>query len=283
MVLCDFNMITILNLISYLNHNPNDKLSIDLVRYVTLNSIRSYNKQFRDKYGDLILCCDSATYWRRDIFPYYKSGRKKSREKSSVDWKFIFDNLDTLRSEFKNNLRYKVIMVDGAEADDLIAVLTKKFYQQEPILILSSDKDFVQLQKYPNVKQFNPLYKRFISVADPIAFTKEHIIRGDSGDGIPNFLSADDVFVVGERQKSINTNKLTEWMTLPESVFCTTDTMLRGFKRNQQLIDFDFIPEELSNRILTEFIETKPVSRVAMMRYFMEKKLETLVASLDEF
>jgi len=253
------------------------------MRHITLNSIRSFNKQFRTKYGELVLCCDSNSYWRRDYFPYYKAGRKKSREKSKIDWKFIFDTLDVLRSEFKEKLTYKMVTVEGAEADDVIAVLAKSFYKQEPILILSSDKDFVQLQKYPNIKQYNPLFKRFVSVADPTAFTKEHIIRGDSGDGIPNFLSADDVFVKGERQKSINTNKLIEWMEQDPSVFCVTDVMQSGYDRNRTLIDFDQIPLEIQKRILQEFKTPKSVSKVDLLSYFMETRLDQLAAVINEF
>lgn len=284
MVLCDFNMVVILSLMSRLNRNSNPpQITIDLIRSTALDTIRSYNKQFRDKYGNLVLCCDSLVYWRREYFPYYKAGRKKGRSKSNLDWKYIFDSIDALRAEFRTSLPYKLVEVNGAEADDVIATLVKEYHKQEPILIISSDKDFVQLQKYQNVKQYNPMFRRFVSVADPKAFIKEHIIRGDSGDGIPNFLSSDDVFVRGERQKSINTSKLVEWMEQDPSQFCVNDTMLRGYKRNETLIDFDCIPSELSKQIITEFKETKPVSRMKTMEYFMDHNLETLAMQLNEF
>lgn len=282
MILCDFNMVAILNVTSHIKFNPDDELNLDLIRNIVLNTLRSLNRQFRDKYGALVLCCDSRSYWRKDVFPYYKQGRKKSRAKSPLDWKTIFDSLDQVRAEFAANMPYAVVEVAGAEADDIIATLTKRFSATEDILILSSDKDFVQLQKYPNVKQYNPLFKRFVSVTDPEAFTKEHILRGDYNDGIPNFLSSDNVFAIGERQKSINTVKLNEWMKQEPSEFCTTH-MLRGYHRNRTLIDFDCIPEAIETSINTTYDGSKKKTKMSMMNYFMDKDLSEFMLVMDQF
>jgi hypothetical protein len=194
-------------------------------------------RQFKTKYGEIVVACDSKRYWRRDVFPFYKAHRKKDREKSEFDWHLIFETIHKIRDELKENFPYKVIDVEGAEADDVIAVLAGRMAPHEEILILSSDKDFVQLQKYPNVTQYSPILKRFVKTDDPLGYIKEHIIRGDKGDGIPNFLSPDNTFVAGERQKVINSKKLQEWIVSEPAVFCTTDQMLRGYKRNQMLVD----------------------------------------------
>ena len=267
----------------HINSDPRAKIDEGLIRHIVLNSLRSYTKQFKSKYGNMVICCDSKKYWRRDVFPFYKSNRKKDRDKSDLDWNLIFETLNKIRDELKQNLPYRVIEVEGAEADDIIAVLAGRMSPHEDILILSSDKDFLQLQKYDSVQQYSPILKRFLRTEDPQLFIKEHILKGDRGDGIPNFLSADNTFVTGERQKSINKNKMLEWLKLDPSQFCTTETMRRGYSRNKMLVDLDCVPDELKTRIVESYENTKPSTRMNMLNYLMQNKLKALVEVADEF
>jgi len=283
MILIDLNQVLISNLMQQIGSNPNVKLEESLIRHMVLNSLRSYARQFKSKYGDIVVACDSKKYWRRDVFPFYKAHRKTDREKSAFDWHLIFETLNKIREELKENFPYRVLEVEGAEADDIIAVLTARMSPNEDILILSSDKDFVQLQKYPNVYQYSPILKRFIKTENPAEFIKEHIIRGDRGDGIPNFLSPDNTFVLGERQKVINKKKLSEWIGSNPEDFCTTDIMLRGYKRNQMLVDLDYIPENIKEQIVERYSATKPANRQKMLNYFIENRLRNLIDVLDEF
>jgi len=263
--------------------NPKIKLDESLIRHMVLNSLRSYAKQFKSKYGDIIVACDSKKYWRREIFPFYKAHRKSDREKSSFDWGLIFETLNKIRDELKDNFPYRVLEVEGAEADDIIAVLSARLSPNEDILILSSDKDFVQLQKYANVSQYSPILKRFVKTESPHEYIKEHIIRGDRGDGIPNFLSPDNTFVVGERQKVINKKKLVEWINSDPEKFCVTDNMLRGYKRNQMLVDLDFVPESLKQQIVVAYDTMKPANKQKMLNYFIQNRLKNLIEVIDEF
>jgi len=283
MILIDLNQVLISNLMQQINSNPKMKLDEPLIRHMVLNSLRSYAKQFKSKYGDIVVACDSKKYWRRDIFPFYKAHRKSDREKSEFDWHLIFQTLNKIRDELKENFPYKVIEVEGAEADDVIGVLTARLAAHEEILILSSDKDFVQLQKYSGVVQYSPILKRFVKTEDPLEYIKEHIIRGDRGDGIPNFLSPDNTFVAGERQKVISTKKLQEWINSTAEEFCTTDMMLRGYKRNQMLVDLDYIPETLKEQIVRAYDVPKSGSRQKMLNYFIDNRLKNLIECIDEF
>ena len=282
-ILIDLNQVLISNLMQQIGSNPKAHLDEGLIRHMVLNSLRSYAKQFKQKYGNIIICCDSKKYWRRDVFPFYKSNRKKDRDKSGFDWSLIFDTLNKVRDELKENFPYKVIDVEGAEADDVIAVLAARFSPTEEVLILSSDKDFVQLQKYPNVTQYSPILKRFIKSDDPLLYIKEHIIKGDRGDGIPNFLSADNVFAVGERQKVINKKKLEEWIRKTPEEICVNETMLRGYKRNQMLVDLDFVPENIKSQIVEVYENTKANTRQKMFNYFIQNRLTSLMEVIDEF
>jgi hypothetical protein len=283
-MLIDLNQVLISNLMQHLKFvSKTHEMNEDLIRHMCINTIRASVRQFKSKYPNIVLCCDNRKYWRKDYFPFYKSQRKQDREASGLDWGLIFDTLNKIRDELKISFPYKVLDVEGAEADDIIAVLTARFAPSNDILILSSDKDFGQLQKYPNVSQYSPILKRFIKIDDPKTFTREHIIKGDRGDGIPNFLSADNTFVLGERQKVINSKKLNEWMQKDVTEFCTTDIMLRGYKRNQTLVDFDYIPSEVQERIVEAFDNTNPASKQVMLNYFIEKGLKVMIESIGDF
>ena len=284
MILVDLNQVLISNLMQQIGGNPKIKLDEDLIRHMVLNSLRSYIKQFKGKYGEIVICCDSKRYWRREYFPFYKANRKKDRDKSAHDWGLIFETLNKIRDELKEYFPYKVIEVDGAEADDIIGVMTARRAPHEDVLILSSDKDFVQLQRYgKTVHQYSPITKNYSYAESPEHMMKEHILMGDRGDGIPNFLSADNVFALGERQKPINKKKLIDWLDRDPEDFCENDNMLRGYKRNQMLIDLTFTPENIKANIVDAYENTKPGNKQKMLNYFIEKRLKNLIEVMDEF
>jgi len=280
----DLNQVLISNLMQHLKQiSKSHEMNEDLIRHMSINTIRANVRQFKSKYPNVILCCDSKKYWRREFFPFYKSQRKHDREASGLDWHLIFDTLNKIRDEFKESFPYKVLDVEGAEADDIIAVLTARLSSSSNILILSSDKDFGQLQKYPNVTQYSPILKRFIKIDNPTTFIREHILKGDRGDGIPNFLSPDNTFAAGERQKVINSKRLQEWISQDAETFCTTDIMLRGYKRNQTLVDFDYIPGDIQASIVSAFENTKVATKEKMLNYFIDKGLKVMIESINDF
>jgi len=265
-----------------IGNHTNVKIEENLIRHMVLNTLRSNRVKFAAEYGEMVIACDATNYWRKQIFPYYKARRKEERDTSELDWNAIFEVLNRVRDEIRDNFPYKLIRVDHAEADDIIAVLVKENHYKEKILILSGDKDFSQLQRYPSVKQFNPVLKKFITCPNPDMFLKEHIIRGDSGDGIPNFLSADNVFVMGTRQTPVQSKKLTTWLLKEPEEFCT-ELMLRNYKRNQQLIDLEYVPEEIATEVIDQFNSQSNKDRSKLFNYFIQHKLKNLMESINEF
>ena len=282
MILVDFNQVAISNLMEQIGSS---KTAVDesLVRHMILNTIRTYVKKFKAEFGpNIIIACDNKKYWRREIFPYYKANRKKSRDSSGHDWNSIFDCLNKIRDELREHSPYKVIEVDTAEADDIIAVLSIKHSANEKVMILSSDKDFAQLQKYPNVEQYSPILKKFIKEPLPSAQLKQLVIRGDKSDGIPNILSKDDVFVEGVRQKPITEAKIINWMNQKPEEFCTEE-MLRNYNRNEILIDLTRIPENLKQNIIDTYESSKGRTRQEFMNYMVANRLKNLIEVIDEF
>lgn len=286
MILVDLNQVLISNLMM----QPDVLKSLDenLIRHMVINTLRSFNVKFSQTYGEMIICADDKKYWRKDMFPYYKASRKKAREESAFDWNAIFDILNRIRDELKQNLPYKVVQVDKTEADDIIATFCNKHgvllksASTEKILILSSDKDFMQLQKFVNVEQYSPMAKKFLRADDPEKFLKEHIIRGDRGDGIPNILSNDDTFVSDSRQKPVTEKKLNSWLEQDFESFCDS-TMLRNVKRNEMLIDLSKVPEEYQEKILSAYDTAPKNGRDKLMNYFIKNRMKQLIQHLQEF
>ena len=281
MILVDMNQVTISNLMIQMKDEP---LSEDLVRHMVLNSLRSYKTKFSKDFGELVLCYDDKHCWRKDYFPYYKQNRKKARSESSLDWNELFDILTKIQNELEENFPYKVLKINGAEADDIIAILSNKISSTpnlyEEILIISGDKDFIQLHQSDNVKQYSPTLKKFVVDENPEQYKFEHIIRGDKGDGVPNVLSQDTVFVEDLRQRPITIKKLIEWKEngIPEG------EIKRNYQRNKTLIDFDSIPNELGELIYNMWVDKITQNdKSKILPYFMKHRLKELTEKLGDF
>ena len=287
MILVDLNQVLLSGLMAQIASQKGVKLEEGLIRHMILNIIRTHLKTFRKEYGEVVLCSDNRKYWRKEFFPFYKAGRKKTREKSDLDWHMIFDMLSKFKQELRDNFPYKVVDVEGAEADDIIGTLVPRHIMHENILIISSDGDFLQLQMYNGrseftVKQYNPAQKKFIISENPIAELKEKIIRGDKGDGIPNVLSASDCFVRDIRQTTINKSKFDKLMEKDYGLW-EDETARIGYSRNQTLIDLRNIPGDIKEKIINTYEETKPASKGKILDYLIANKLKSLIDVIEEF
>ena len=281
MIIVDLNQVMISTLMMQIGNHKNIKLEEDLVRHMVLNSLRAHKVKFSAEYGEMVIACDDKNYWRKQVYPYYKANRKKEREASELDWNTLFESLNNIRQELKDYFPYKVIQVEHAEADDIIAVLVKEYNHLGKLLILSGDKDFGQLQKYPNVTQYSPVLKKYISCTNPDLFLKEHILKGDSSDGIPNFLSEDNVFVMGIRQSPVTSKRLAGWILQEPEQFCN-EAMLRNYKRNQRLIDLEFVPDDIKTQTLEQY-NTQIKDRSKLFNYFIQYQLKNLMEHINEF
>lgn len=288
MIILDLNQTMISNLMMQIGNHTNIQLEEGLLRHMVLNSIRLYRQKFVKEFGEIVIACDDKNYWRKQAYPYYKANRKKAREQSELDWTAIFESLNAIREELKEYFPYKVIQVESAEADDVIGTLCKQFGSEGPlavgekILILSGDKDFNQLQKYSNVQQYDPVRKKFLKADDPYKYLQEHIMKGDSGDGIPNMLSDDNCLVVGTRQKPLTQKKMADWLGKKPEEFCD-ERLLRNYKRNQQLVDLDYIPKHIHDGVLEQFNNQNNKDRSKLFNYFIKYKLKNLLESIGEF
>jgi hypothetical protein len=297
MILVDYSQVALAAILTFQRELKGTESEVkNLIRHVTLSTIKSYKKKYGKEYGEMVICCDGRKYWRKEYFEYYKGSRKKNRDASDLDWKLIFDTLTEMREDIAKHFPWRVIHVDRAEADDVIAIMAKWLQDNElvreglveetqKVLILSSDKDFKQLQLYPTVKQWSPMQKKYITASKQEIrdFMVEHIVKGDTGDGVPNILSKDDVFMVGERQKPMSAKRLAEFIENGEAA-CRNDEEKRNYARNQTLVDFQFIPDDVQKSIVDAYLSNKPNGdKMTVMNYLMEHRCRLLLEELEDF
>lgn len=295
MIIVDYSQTAISTLMAELRGRTDAEISAPLIRHMIVNALRSYKNKFGKEFGQLVIACDNKKYWRKQIFPYYKANRKKARDDSGFDWHAIFEALNQIKQELAEHFPYPVIEADTAEADDIIASLV--FYSQEndlvqegldmvpqPVLILSGDHDFTQLQRYKNVKQYSPIHKKWVKADSPAdEIVMEHILMGDKGDGVPNFLSADDVFVSGGRQKPIRKKDLETWKKQKVEDWNGTPHEM-NIKRNAQLVDLRYIPETIQECVINSYSSQKNVrDKSQLLNYFIAHKMKNLMEHITEF
>ena len=279
MILLDYNAIAIGNVAV-------QRLAADegLIRHMILNSIRMYRQKFHKEYGEMVIVADGMNNWRKEAFPQYKASRRKKRDESTIDWNEVFRIINLVREEIQENFPYKVMHEDGCEADDVIAQLaieTQEFGKHEPVMIVSADGDFKQLQVYKNVKQFSPLLKKFVVEKNPRTYLAEHILKGDTGDGVPNVLSDDNVFIDGRRQGILSAKKKAALLDDPRAL---GDEIYRNYQRNQQLIDLTNCPQSVKESIINNFEQQDPWgNRPKVFPYLVQKRCKLLIECVGEF
>jgi hypothetical protein len=285
MVLIDFNQVILASLFAGIGNHHNIDVDENLVRHMFLNSLRYNRKKFHEEFGELVICADGKNSWRREVYPYYKAARRKSREESELDWNELFRIINLIRDELKEYFPYKVLHLDHCEADDIIGAIVHEYGTElnigtEQFLILSGDKDYIQLHRYANVKQYDPVRKKWIQNSNPDKYLMEHILKGDVGDGVPNILSPDNCIAVGERQKPMTAKRLELYSKGTDEMDSIT---LTRFYRNKTMIDLSEIPEKYQTQILEEYAKEKDTNRSQLFNFFMQRKLKNLITDIQDF
>lgn len=283
MIILDYNAISLSNIIT-----QRVDIKEDFIRHMILNSIRMYRTKFKNEYGEIVIAADGANSWRRSYYPQYKAKRRTQRDDNFMDWGEAFRVLNLVREELKENFPYKVVHIEGCEADDVIGTLvenTMDFGNYENVMIVSSDKDFLQLQKYEHVKQYSPMKKRVITESNARHYLAEHILKGDTSDGIPNVLSDDNCFVDGTRQTPLKQKKIDEILRdLEDGELLYAASWYRNYCRNKKLIDLTETPKDLKEKIIYNYNDQDVWNNKGkVFPYLVEKECTLLLESVQEF
>jgi hypothetical protein len=284
MVIVDFNGLAIGSIMGQLSRG--EELSENLVKHIILNNLRVYrNKYPESKHGKMVIACDSYS-WRKDVFPEYKAARKANRATDKHDWPLIFDLIESTLDDLRENFPYAVIKIDSAEADDIIGALTvhKADFGGEDVVIISADKDFIQLQQYGHVEQWSPMFNKMIKEDNPRRYLFEHLLKGDSGDGVPNANSHDDVFTTGSRQTPMTQKAIDKyWDNRDDLEMIMKPNVFRNFMRNVQMIDLTNTPDGIREEAINKYENYVYPTRTNILTYLVEHRMKMLVDCAAEF
>jgi hypothetical protein len=275
MILIDISQIAIANIMVSSSSLKNE-LNDNLIKHMIITSLLELKLKFGHEFGDMVICADGRQNWRKNIFPHYKAARHKEKDNNFIDWENLYKAIESFKLDLKINFPYKVIELHDAEADDIIAVLSKN--AKEPTLIVSSDKDFKQLHQYKNVKQYCPRKKSMINVSNPSKELLELVIRGDVSDGVPNIRSDGDTFVdKAKRQLPMTVKHFENFMKeIPKE-------LQENYERNDRLINFKNIPINIQQRILEEYNKPALGNKQKIYQYFMNNRMKNLLQNVGKF
>jgi 5'-3' exonuclease len=285
MILLDYSAVAIASMMIAMKKDG-ERLTEQFALHMILNSIRKSYKQHKNDFGTMVICCDSSKNWRKDIFPLYKYKRRKDKKDSGVEWGLIYNCLNFVKEELRSGFPYLVIEENGCEADDIIGTLARYATDiSKPTVIISNDKDFVQLHsKY--VCQWRPIEQAFVRNVDPSKFLKELIIRGDTEDGVPNIKSPDDIFTIeGKRQSPIYTKDIDKWLEDDDNTFLEENELWkRNYERNRALIDLTMTPKNNEVCIIIAFEHGRQrANKPKMTKFFMKHRLRYLHKKINDF
>lgn len=210
-----------------------------------------------------IFCMDCArkNIWRREFYPEYKLNRDlkdKTKDKFNVERVFKYA-YNIILPNFCEEYGAHKLLCQCAEGDDIIAVLTKYFLEQnidDKIIIISCDKDMVQLSsdrvtiitadgmiRNPKLELESKLKKTInqdITASDFLLFK---ILIGDTADNIPNVKPG-----IGPKKAF----KYIQDRTLLKSLLTEDITIADSFLRNKKLISMNEIPIDIHKLIISE-------------------------------
>ena len=284
MVIVDFNGLAIGSIMGQLQRG--EELSENLVKHIILNNLRVYRNKYKEAdHGKMVIACDSYS-WRKDVFPEYKAQRKANRSKDKHDWQQIFDLIESTLQDLRENFPYAVIKIDSAEADDIIGALTVEMsdFGGEDVVIISADKDFIQLQQYGHVIQWSPMFNKMIKEDNPRKYLFEHLLKGDAGDGVPNANSHDDVFVTAARQTPMTQKAIDKyWNNRDDLEMIMKPNVFRNFMRNVQMIDLTNTPDGIREAAINRYKNYEYPSRQNILTYLIENRTKMLIDCAGEF
>ena len=276
MVIVDFNGLAIGSIMGQLQRG--EELSENLVKHIILNNLRVYRNKYKEAdHGKMVIACDSYS-WRKEVFPEYKAQRKANRSKDKHDWQQIFDLIESTLQDLRENFPYAVIKIDGALTVEM------SDFGGEDVVIISADKDFIQLQQYGHVIQWSPMFNKMIKEDNPRRYLFEHLLKGDAGDGVPNANSHDDVFVTAARQTPMTKKAIDKyWDNRDDLEMIMKPNVFRNFMRNVQMIDLTNTPDGIREAAINTYKNYKYPSRQNILTYLIENRMKMLIDSAGEF
>lgn len=296
MIICDLSQIAYAGSFSLMESIKGGDDVLTTIRSSVISSIKYYKNRFKGEYGsEIVVATDGNHYWRKEKYPFYKATRAKQRSyQPDVPWAEISDAIDVLTEEIRDNMPWKTIFHDRAEADDIMGILTEDvanrrvieeglYETTEKVLIISNDKDIAQVLKHPNVRQFSPYTKSMFKMEySPKEHLRRLILGGDPGDSIPNIFSPSNSFIDGIRQKPCTEKKMAPFLEADSMLSVAMDDVTRQrLLENAELISFNGIPKKLRAEVVDLYNNYSPKTKMDAYRYLSKHRCNMLLDDID--
>jgi 5'-3' exonuclease len=263
----------------------------NMVKHSIIFTILNFKKKLKHL-KEIVVAIDSRTekkqYWRHEIYPGYKLGRK--HQESLVPKDLFYKAYNELQEEFNTLFPWKVIIYNGAEADDIIAVICDEF-KNENNIIYSPDKDFIQMLNHSyNNYVYDPIKRLFVYDNNPDKYIFNHICTGDKSDNIPNILSEMNCLNEGKRMSPLRKNKINDWYYIAkenDSIRLRAEMSEKIYVRylqNKKIIDLLEIPSELKENIIKKYNDTSFVTdQNGLWKYLHKNNMKILLDNFNSF
>jgi hypothetical protein len=292
MIIVDFNGVLIAQVATASKELGAD-VDLQAVKNYFFRELLNLKKKFSE-YGEVVIACDTPNTWRKSYFPYYKIKRAETRKAMPFSWELVLEAIAAIQADIEEYFPYKLLKIDKCEADDIIAVVCRHVsgykdglaLNSTPIMIISSDNDFRQLQVIPKLDQYSAASGKFVVESNPDQYLFEKILKGDAGDCVPNILSEDADIANGIRQSPITKGRIERWTEyyVNNNGDLHEELSAEKFLRNQTLMDLmNCVPKELEVEIINAFETTKPASKLKLQGYFIKNKMKALFEELQNF
>ncbi len=212
-------------------------------------TIKKLCKLFTIQTKDIIFARDGHDIWRYKVYSEYKATRAGFVKNDPHSPAPVFGHIN---KHFHPQVAgAKVLLVNQAEADDIIAVTTRYIrttFPKTKIIIITGDHDFLQLSEPDHIDLYQLKGFRQFIVDDPRVALLIKVLAGDPSDNIPHAFKG-----CGK----ITAKRLAE---NPKELEKVLDQKGRDqYNFNRLLIDFDCIPQEIVAEIedLLDFLSKK--------------------------
>lgn len=163
------------------------------------SALITLNKYFRQLKPNKIIMCFDRPSWRKEYTKsdecvskklYKGNRRQKMTPKEKEKYAQFMDHLETFEKMIREHTSIASLAAPGLEADDLVAgcVQYLTLDDDNEVVIVSSDKDMMQLLGHPNVTIINPMNGKERTLdeweGDVDLFMFEKCLRGDTSDNV---------------------------------------------------------------------------------------------------
>ena len=235
-----------------------------------LTFMASFMKLLKTLEPERVICLQDSESWRKQVYPEYKANRAAKREQSVVNFDVFFPVLEKFINDIADSFKnIPFVKIPYAEADDCIATIVKN-HPDWDIINVSSDRDFYQLFKYPNYRQWDAMKHTFIEGLDPDVELMVKILTGDSSDNIPGLKRG----IGPKRALKIINEDVNQWIE--------NEKLQPEYERNMKLISFDCIPKEIElaiNDVINNLTYGEPDTK----KYFKFIQMSGLAELMNTF